>query len=127
MKITMNLLLMLLFFIMNIMLIFIKLLSEKDMTQRKADFLNCMGMRKKDRISYMKKEIIYYFHFLPLIISVLVAAAFTGAVFFARQYDVTDMFHYLKYMIPVWSIYVAGSSILLWIIITTYIHRLEER
>lgn len=127
MKVAMNILLIVLFFIMNIMLIIIKILSEKEMCTRRADFLKCMGMRTKDRKNYVKKELLYYFHILPLVISMLISAVFTAAVFHARQYAVTNIKQYLCYMFPVWGVYILGSSILLWIVVTIYAGRLEGK
>ena len=127
MKIAMNILLIILFFIMNIMLIIIKILSEKEMCTRRADFLKCMGMRTKDRKGYVKKEILYYFHILPLAISMLVSTLFTVAVFHARQYTMVNIKQYLCYMFPIWGVYILGSSVLLWIVVSIYAKGLEGK
>lgn len=127
MKIAMNILLIVLFFIMNIMLIIIKILSEKEMCTRRADFLKCMGMRMKDRKGYVKKELLYYFHILPLVISMLVSTLFTVAVFHARQYTMVNIKQYLCYMFPIWGVYILGSSVLLWIVVSIYAKGLEGK
>lgn len=127
MKMAMNILLIVLFFVMNIMLIIIKILSEKEMCTRRADFLKCMGMRTKDRKGYVKKEILYYFHILPLVISMIVSMLFTVAVFHARQYTLENIKRYVLYMFPIWGVYILGSSVLLWIVVTIYAKRLEGK
>lgn len=127
MKMAMNTLLVVLFFVMNLMLIIIKILSEKEMCMRRSDFLNCMGMRKKARKSFVKKEILYYFHILPVVISIPLSALFSITVFCARQYEKEIIRRYIERALPVWGIYILLSSLLLWIIVTIYANRLEGK
>ena len=127
MKMAMNTLLVVLFFVMNLMLIIIKILSEKEMSMRRADFLNCMGMRKKARKSFVKKEILYYFHILPVVISIPLSVLFSITVFCARQYEKEIIRRDIECALPVWGIYILLSSLLLWIIVTIYANRLEGK
>lgn len=127
MKTVMNMLLIVLFFVMNLMVIIIKILSEKEMNMRRADFWNCMGMRKKERKTYVKKEVLYYFHILPVIISIFLSTLFTAAVFCARQFETETIKRYVQYMLPVWGIYILAGSVMLWLIVTIYANRLEGK
>lgn len=127
MKIVMNSMILILFFIMNLMLIVIKLLSEKELRQRRSIFLHRMGMKKKERRSLMKKEVIQYFQILPIIISAGVAAIFTAATFIARMYSVDEIILYLKYMAVIWSGYIVASTVFVWLIVTIHTVKLEVK
>ncbi len=127
MKIAMNLMLLILYFFMNILLIVVKILSEKDLCKNRTEFLNCMGMRRKDRRRFEKKELFYYYHLLPMVIAMALSGLFTMAVFRVRDYSAADIGNYLQYMLPIWAIYIVGSSAVLWVIMTIYIHRLEAK
>ena len=127
MKIVMNSMILILFFVMNLMLIVIKLLSEKELRQKRSVFLHRMGMRKKERKRLMKREIINYFQILPIIISAGVAAVFTTATFIARMYSVEEILLYLKYMAGIWIGYIAASTVLVWLIVTIHTAKLEVK
>ena len=125
MKKIMNTLLLILFFVMNLMLVLIKMLSEKDMNQKRVQFFNCMGMRKRDRIALLRKEILRYCHILPMAIALVLAIAFTMAVFHARMYTSVDIYRSIRQMVVLWGMYIGGSTVLLWIMVTIYTHKLE--
>lgn len=127
MKVTMNVLLIVLFFVMNLILVLIKMLSEMDLNRRRAEFLNRMGMRKKDRIRLVKKEVSRYFYLLPISISVVFAGIFTIIVFHARMYTKLNVFAYLKIMFPVWGIYLSALTVAMWMMSTIYAYRVEGR
>ena len=75
----------------------------------------------------MRRETLYYFHVLPMAVSMVLSTAFTIAVFAVRQFAMADISSYLRYMIPVWGIYIIGSSAALLLIVTIYIRRLEGK
>ena len=127
MKIVMNMLVIAIFFVMNLVLVSIKMLSELDMNRRRADFLTCMGMREKDRDKLVKKEILYYHHFVPMIIAIVSALIFTFTIFRARMYTAIDMQNYFAQLIPVWGIYIVGSTALLWILSMIYARSVEGK
>ena len=125
MKITMNSLVIVIFFLMNLMLIVIKLLSEKDVNQRRTEFLNCMGMRRKERIHLVKVEIIRYFYLVPIILAALFSGIFTISVFHARMYSLTDIKEFVSYLFPFWSGYFIINLIIIWLLATMYAYRME--
>lgn len=127
MKMVMNMLVIAIFFIMNIILVAIKMLSELDANRRRADFLTCMGMYKKDRDKLIMKEILVDHHLIPMVISILAALAFTFIVFHARMYSAADIQNYLKMMIPMWAAYIAGSTVVLGILSMLYAKTVEGK
>lgn len=127
MRVVMNFMILILFFVMNLMLIVIKLLSEKELRQRRSVFLHRMGMRTKERRSLMKREVINYFQILPIIISAGAAAVFTVSTFIARMYSVDEIMLYVKYMAIIWSGYMAASTMLVWLIVTIHTAKLEVK
>ena len=127
MKQVMNTLVIAIFFIMNIVLVAIKMLSELDSNRRRADFLTCMGMYKKNRDKLIIKEILVDHHLIPLIISMIVALAFTFIVFHARIYQVADIQNYLKLMVPMWAGYILGSTVVIGILSIIYARTVEGK
>ena len=127
MKITMNGLVIVLFFVMNLMLVLIKMLSEMDLNKKRAEFLNCMGMYRKDRIRLIRKEIFEYFYLLPTSVAAGLAVIFTALVFHARMYTKADIFAYLKMMLPMWGVYLIAMSVIMWMMVTIYAYKVEGR
>ena len=126
MKITMNTLVIFLFFFMNIMLITIKMLSEKEQNEKRAEFLNCMGMRRKERIKFLKKELMCYYGSLPMIIAILFAGIFVVLVFRIRMYTLIDIKSYYTNMGIFWGSYTVLNTLILWLISTIYAHKIEK-
>lgn len=125
MKMVMNGLVIVVFFFMNIMLLIIKLLSEREMNLRRTEFLRCMGMRKKDRIRIMRKEILKYYYILPTAMAAVMAGVFTISTFFARMYDASEWEAYLRSsFLPVGG-YLLVNIIVTWTIVTIYAYRME--
>ena len=127
MKMVMNILVIVIFMIMNIILVSIKMLSELDPKRRRADFLTCMGMYKKDRDKLIIKEVLVDLHLLPMIISMAVSLAFTFVVFYARMYNLADIQNYLKYMIPMWAAYILASTVIISILSIIYARTVEGK
>ena len=126
MKITMNALVIALFLIMNILLIAIKVLSEREQDKKRADFLACMGMREKDIRLLLGKELLRYYHFLPLISAALFALFFTVVTFHVRMYTSMDIQNYLCYMIPLWLGYIFATTIIVTCISRSNIYHLRS-
>lgn len=126
MKMVMNLLIIIIFFIMNLILLSIKMLSELDLNRKRAEFLDCMGMYRKDRIRLLKKEVLVHFYVIPVMLAVLVALLFTIATFHGRMYGAAEQQLYLKYMIPLWGVYLVGMFICLWILTVIYVNAVEK-
>ena len=127
MKMVMNMLVIAIFFIMNIILVAIKMLSELDANRRRADFLTCMGMYKKDRDKLIMKEILVDHHLIPMTISVVSALIFTLIVCHARMFSAADIQNYMKLMIPMWAAYILGSTVVLGILSVIYARTVEGK
>ena len=127
MKMVMNMLVIVIFMIMNIILVSIKMLSELDPKRRRADFLTCMGMYKKDRDKLIIKEVLVDHHLLPMAISMAVSLVFTFVVCNARMYQLADIQNYLKYMIPMWAAYIVGSTVIITILSIIYARAVEGK
>lgn len=125
MKVTMNALVIALFFFMNIMLVTIKILSEKEQNEKRAEFLKCMGMRMKDRRKYIRKELLRYYYILPNLIAMIFAVIFIVIVFRIRMYTEIDMFNYMKYYIPACLVYTIVHFLVSYIVSTVYAYRVE--
>ena len=126
MKITMNGLAIVVFFVMNLMLIIIKMLSEMELNLRRTEFLTCMGMRKKDRILLMRRELLRYYYFVPLSLAVLSAVIYIACTIHARMYSAEYIKDYLENMIPMWAVYIVLSTVVMWIVATIYAYRMEK-
>ncbi len=87
------------FFLACVLLIKIKLMTERRANERRTEFLSCMGMRKKERCGILRSEMrIYYI--VTLLISAAVSAALIWATFRARFYEPADITFMLKRIIP---------------------------
>ena len=113
MKSVMNLLVLIAFFLIYFVLAGVKMLTEIDAGRRRADFLSCLGMRRKIRIRLARQEIFRYCYILPAILAVLFALVFTMSVFHARMYQPEDIRHYLDLMFPLWGICLVSSGVVM--------------
>lgn len=127
MKMVMNTLVITIFFVMNIVLVAIKMLSELDANRRRADFLTCMGMYKRDRNRLIMKEILVDHHLIPVVISMVSSFALTFVVFHARMYSAADIKSYLSLMIPMWGIYLSGTTLVLFVLSGIYAGTVEGK
>ena len=127
MKITMNSLLILVFFFMNILLLIIKMLSELELNIKRTDFFNCMGMRKKDRIQQMRKELLSHYYLIPAGAAAVFSIAYTACAIHARMYTSVDIKAVFGSMIPLWVGYFILSTVVMWIITTIYVYRMEGK
>ena len=112
--------------LISMFLMVIKALSEMDEKKARAEFLKCMGMRRKERVKLLKKEI-YLFYKLPILASVIVTVYFTLATFRARMYDLTVRIEYLKSAVWIWGIYLLVQIIFAWMLSRFVIRKVEGR
>lgn len=126
MKLTMNLIVMVVFFAMNYMLILIHILSEKELNEKRAEFLNCMGMCKKKRISFIQNELIRYYYLLPVGLATAAAILFSICTFHARMYTEEVVKVFLGKMLPLWAGYFITNSVIMLVIATIYAHKIEN-
>ena len=127
MKMVMNMLVMGSFVFMYLMLLVIKMLSEKDMNCQKLSFLTCMGMRRKDRINLIRQELFFYYYCMPTGMAILFGGVFTVSVFKARLYSILDMKKYLSIYVPAIIIYLIIVTIGIWSVASFYAYFIERR
>lgn len=104
MKIVVNLFVMAVLIMTGIFLLCVKVFSETEEKRRRAVFLECMGMKEKERRSLLRKEM-NLFYLMPGAVSLAVTAVFTAATFRARMYTANDMESYLWMAVWVWTGY----------------------
>lgn len=88
-----------LFFLAGILLWKIRLMTEHGPNKRRTEFLACMGMRKRQRMALLRREMWVYMGIL-LLISVPVSACIVSGTFKARFYEAADILYMLKRVIP---------------------------
>lgn len=127
MKVTMNLLVLIVSFVVYLVLLNVKMATEADMVSGRAEFLTCMGMRAGERKALIRRELMRYYYLLPTAIAAALAVIYTAAVFLARQYTKADMAHYIKVMIPLWavSLFIVGAAVT--VRVAVYIQKAEGK
>ena len=109
MKLIINTFVLLTMTISGLFLMYIKSLSEMSDKKVRADFLKCMGMRKKERVSLLKREL-YYFYWLPELITIVVTSILQQPTFHARMYTHAVRIAWLKQCCLDMA-YVSGSTV----------------
>ena len=126
MKLIINTFVLLTMTISGLFLMYIKSLSEMSDKKARADFLKCMGMRKKERVSLLKREL-YYFYWLPELITIVVTSIFTAATFHARMYTHAVRIAWLKHAVWIWLMYLAVQWGFAWILGRFIIRKVEGK
>lgn len=126
MKLIINTFVLLTMTISGLFLMYIKSLSEMSDKKARADFLKCMGMRKKARVSLLKREL-YYFYWLPELITIVVTSIFTAATFHARMYTHAVRIAWLKHAAWIWLMYLAVQWGFAWILGRFIIRKVEGK
>lgn len=126
MKLIINTFVLLTMTISGLFLMYIKSLSEMSDKKARADFLKCMGMRKKERVSLLKREL-YYFYWLPELITIVVTSIFTAATFHARMYTHAVRIAWLKHAVWIWLMYLAIQWGFAWILGRFIIRKVEGK
>ena len=62
-----------------------------------------------------------------MVISMVSALAFTFVVFHARMYTMSDIQNYLKYMLPMWGVYLVASTFVIGILSIIYARTVEGK
>lgn len=87
------------FFLASVLLIKIKIMTEHRENRKRTEFLNCMGMKKKERIAIVRWEMrIYYM--IVMLISGAAGAGIVWGTFSARFYEEPDIVFMLGKIIP---------------------------
>lgn len=126
MKVTMNTLVLVVSFILYLVLLNVKMATEADIVAGRAEFLMCMGMRKKERRAVIRTELLRYYYLLPTAVAAALAVVYTAAVFLARQYTKADMLHYIKLMVPLWAVSMVIVGAVVTVRVAMYIRKAEK-
>ena len=110
--------------IASMFLLYVKALSELEDKKNRADFLKCMGMKKKERMRLLQHEL-YVFYRIPMEVAVVVMVLYTLATFHARMYNLSVQKAYVKNCIGLWLGYVVLEWIFIWILGKFLIKKVE--
>lgn len=89
-----------------IVLLYMKAESEMEEKKRQQEFLECMGMRKKERLRLIKLEVTYFL-WVPFVIATFIIIAFTAILWNIRLYTQADCMAYTKILIIIYLAYAA--------------------
>ena len=92
--------------IVTMLLLYMKAESEMEEKKKQQEFLQCMGMRKKERLRVIRSELQFFFR-VPLFISTAVMAVFTGILWKIRMYTQADCMAYTKVLIIIYVVYMS--------------------
>lgn len=126
MKLIVNGFLIAVLLIASLFLLYVKTASELEEKKRRAEFLNCMGMRRKERIRMLKGEL-YLFYWLPALITAFAVLVFTAATFHARMYTGAVIKDYLSYAVWIWSGWLLIEGIYVWLLGLWEVRKVEEK
>lgn len=92
-------------FLISILIIHMKVKMELPEMKKRYRYMECFGMRQKERIRAEKKEISRLV-MIPLALSVVTAFAFTIIIFNLRNFQMEDILKYGKGAGVLWGIYI---------------------
>lgn len=96
---------MILMTVVSLVLLYMKVESEMKEKIRQQEFLQNMGMRKKERMQIIRREIWCYL-WIPMAVSIVSAAVFTWMMWSNRGYTMRDCMIYLKLFVPIALCYI---------------------
>lgn len=126
MKLIVNGFMMAVLLMASLFLLYVKTASELDEKKRRAEFLNCMGMREKERIRMLKGEL-YMFYWFPALITVFAGFVFTAATFHARMYTGAVIKDYLSYAAWIWFGWFLIEGVYVWLLGLWEVRKVEEK
>lgn len=126
MRRTMALLLSAAFFTASVLLLGIKMMTEKRVNIRRAQFLNCMGMRRAERTALLRSEIRVYYVLTVVISGVLSAGLMLGSLR-ARLYTAADVRRFLGMAAPAAVCELVLFGVAAWILTEWNIRRIEKK
>lgn len=94
---------------------YIKIMSEKEIMKHKYEFLECLGMRSRERRRTLSREM-GTFVVVPFMIAAVCAVIFTGVTFYLRMYTSSDIIRYVYTGFGIWGGYIliqAGMYLIL--------------
>ena len=126
MRSSMSRLLMAAFFAASVLLLGIKMLTENKVNIRRAQFINCMGMRKKERTELLRSEMRVYYILTVLITGALSAGLVCGTAA-ARLYEAADAEMLFRMTAPFALCEMAVFGIVMWALTEWNIRRIEKK
>jgi len=84
-----------------------------------------MGMRKKDRIRLMRRELLRYYYIVPIGLALMSGVVFTACVFHARMYTFADIEAYMWKLLPFVTGYLMVNTLFIFMTATIYAKRME--
>lgn len=125
MRKTMAKLLIAAFFAASVLLLGIKMMTERKVNIRRAQFLSCMGMREKDRTALLRSEMRVYY-ILTVLISGVLSAALILLTMRARLYEAADAARLLKAAVPFGVCEMIAYGAVMWILTEYNVRRIER-
>lgn len=123
---TMGKLLICIFFVAEVLLMGIKMMTEKKMNIRRAEFLTCMGMRKRERKGLLRWEMgVYYLLTAALVLPVSMAVVL--ATFHARLYGAEDIRAMLAKIVPFGVCELIAFGVVIWVFTEWNIRQIERK
>ena len=114
------------FFAASILLLGIKMMTEKKGNIRKVQFLNCMGMKKADRAALFRSEIRTYY-ILTVAAAGAVSVGLVYGIVAARLYAAADAKRFLGMLIPSAVCEMAFFGIITWLLTEWNIRQIEKK
>lgn len=119
-------LLIFIFFVAEVLLLGIKIMTEKSINVRRSEFLNCMGMKKKERKHLLRWEMrIYYI--IVAVVSAVTSMAAVFATFHARLYGAEDIKTMLAKILPFGVCELAALGVVMWVLTEWNIYQIEKK
>ena len=106
-------------------LVYIKVLSELDEKNKRAEFFTCMGMRKKERIRILLGELHLMF-WLPGAVTALATAVFTGITFYVRMYTDAVKLQFITHAVWLWGGYILVELLFMWLLGKFMVRKVEK-
>lgn len=126
MTITVDTIVIVIMSLMAVLFILVKMLTEFDANRKRAQFLCCMGMERKERIKLVKLESYLYFYLLPLLGAVVLSVIYTVMIWNARMYTKADIQFFMLELLPLWTISIVGISLIIMVIVNIYAYKAEK-
>ena len=101
------------------------MMTEKKGNIRKAQFLNCMGMKKAERTALLRSEIRVYY-ILTVLVSGILSVGLTYGSITARLYETSAAGKLLERLIPSAVCEMIVFGIMVWLLTEWNIRQIEK-
>lgn len=106
MNIVVSMFIILVMMTVSFVLLYMKVESEMEEKKKQQEFLECVGMREKERLRVIRSEIQYFF-WIPFVIATIMVIVFTTLMWRIRMYTLVDCIAYTKVLTVVYLLYMA--------------------